>query len=38
MLISGTTELVAVQLVVKFLGLCWWESISCHSQHPVYSL
>ena len=37
MLISGTTELAAVQLVLKFLGGCWWELISCHSQRPVYS-
>jgi len=37
MLISGTTELAAVQLVLKFLGWCWWELISCHSQRPVYS-
>jgi len=37
MLISGTTELAAVQLVLKFLGGCWWEPISCHSQRPVYS-
>jgi len=25
MLISGTTELATVQLVLDFLGMCWWE-------------
>jgi len=25
MLISGTTELAIVQLVLDFLGMCWWE-------------
>jgi len=38
MLISGKTELAAVQLVLKFLGACWWDLILCHSQRPVYSL
>ena len=38
MLISRTTELGPVQLALKFLGVCWWELISCHSQRLVYSL
>jgi len=37
-IISGTTELASVQLVLKRLGVCWWELISCHSQLPVCSL
>jgi len=25
MLISETSELATVQLVLDFLGMCWWE-------------
>jgi len=38
MLITGSTELATVQLVLDFLGMCWWELLLSHVILNVWSI